>query len=84
MSTTNVSGRRVGVLLIARTADTPRSRPTAYYIGAGVIGLFVVVFGGWGIGHWWQRRKARKAAASQPIESSRVQEDTDVKDLEVQ
>ncbi|GAA5974537.1 hypothetical protein JCM11641_002080 [Rhodosporidiobolus odoratus] len=27
------------------------------YLGAGVIGLFVVVFGGWGVGRWWNGRK---------------------------
>lgn len=31
------------------------------YIGAGVVGLFVAVFAGWGIAHFWNRRKARRA-----------------------
>ncbi|GAA5873755.1 hypothetical protein JCM3774_000161 [Rhodotorula dairenensis] len=31
------------------------------YIGAGVVGLFVAVFAGWGIAHYWNRRKARRA-----------------------
>ncbi|BGP18064.1 hypothetical protein JCM10213_008400 [Rhodosporidiobolus nylandii] len=32
------------------------------YLGAGVVGLFVLVFGTWGIGAWWGRRKERREA----------------------
>ncbi|BGP56763.1 hypothetical protein JCM8202v2_004393 [Rhodotorula sphaerocarpa] len=31
------------------------------YIGAGVVGMFVAVFVGWGLAHYWNRRKSRRA-----------------------
>ncbi|GAA5822526.1 hypothetical protein JCM11251_006368 [Rhodosporidiobolus azoricus] len=31
------------------------------YLGAGVVGLFIVVFATWGVAHWLQKRKARRA-----------------------
>ncbi|GAA5977290.1 hypothetical protein JCM10908_004926 [Rhodotorula pacifica] len=30
------------------------------YIGGGVVGLFIAVFAGWGIAHFWNRRKERR------------------------
>ncbi|GAA6004137.1 hypothetical protein JCM10207_002444 [Rhodosporidiobolus poonsookiae] len=35
------------------------------YLGAGVVGLFIVVFATWGVAHWLQGRKAKKAAAAE-------------------
>ncbi|KAM0754544.1 NicO-domain-containing protein [Meredithblackwellia eburnea MCA 4105] len=31
------------------------------YLGAGVVGIFVIVVGGWGISSWYRKRKARSA-----------------------
>lgn len=30
------------------------------YLGAGVIALFVLTFGTWGVLHWWSKRKERR------------------------
>ncbi|GAA5906459.1 HoxN/HupN/NixA family nickel/cobalt transporter [Sporobolomyces salmoneus] len=40
------------------------------YLGAGVVGIFVCVFGGWAIANWWRNRKARKLKQQEQITSS--------------
>ncbi|GAA5860214.1 hypothetical protein JCM1840_002824 [Sporobolomyces johnsonii] len=30
------------------------------YLGAGVVGIFVLVFAGWGVQHYWRRRQKRR------------------------
>ncbi|GAA6015519.1 hypothetical protein JCM11491_004380 [Sporobolomyces phaffii] len=46
------------------------------YLGAGVVGIFISVFGGWAIAHWWKNRKLRKAHSprTSPIEAEGVPE----------
>lgn len=36
----------------------------AGYLGAAVVGIFVLVFGGWGVQRWIGKRNAVKARAS--------------------
>jgi len=50
---------------------------TAGYLGAGVVGLFICVFGGWGIGRWWKRRQARKALALEEMEEKKEEAEKD-------
>ncbi|GAA5855553.1 hypothetical protein JCM5353_006025 [Sporobolomyces roseus] len=48
------------------------------YLGAGVVGLFICVFGGWGIGRWWKRRQARKALALEGTEERTKETQDDI------
>ncbi|GAA5888498.1 hypothetical protein JCM5296_000652 [Sporobolomyces johnsonii] len=39
------------------------------YLGAGVVGIFVLVFTGWGVQHYWRRtQKRRRRRAEGPVE----------------
>ncbi|GAA6062559.1 hypothetical protein JCM10212_004120 [Sporobolomyces blumeae] len=50
------------------------------YLGAGVVGLFILAFGAWGVGHWWKKRQAKKAGTrSAP---AAVEEEKDIEPVD--
>ncbi|CEQ40165.1 SPOSA6832_01753 [Sporobolomyces salmonicolor] len=53
------------VALLISIPTTTRDSPvdggaSAGYLGAGVVSIFVLVFSGWGVQHYWRRRQERR------------------------